>query len=75
MNKPFVPFSSREGNWNSALESYAAVSAEMAMARANMLIGMVCENMVAGRDSFFGTSQFLDGLDPYEHTRSQQGEE
>lgn len=33
--------------------------ASEAMRKNDMLIGMVCENMLAGRDAFFGTGQHL----------------
>jgi hypothetical protein len=32
---------------------------EQAVRKHNMLVGMVCENMLAGRDAFFGTEQFV----------------
>jgi hypothetical protein len=68
MNRPpprYTPFSSREGDWNSALESYAAVSAEIR--RLEPLFVRVADVTDAER--------FPNIAAAIEHTRSQQGEE
>jgi hypothetical protein len=72
----FHPYTERHGPDDAAVARYmdAVRRTDAAMAKANMLVGMVCENMVAGRDSFFGTSQFLDGSDPFEKGRRESGD-
>jgi hypothetical protein len=67
----FHPYTERHGPDDAAVARY--MDAVAAMAKGNMLIGQVCENIAAGRDTFFGTSQFLDGSDPFAKGRSQMG--
>jgi hypothetical protein len=60
----YTPFTSREGDWNSALERYAAVSAEM---RFEPLFVRVAD--------ISNPREFPNIAAAIEHTRSQMGEE
>jgi hypothetical protein len=60
----YTPFTVREGDWNSALERYAAVSAEIRLEPLFVRVADVTD-----------ASAFPEIAAAIEHTRSQQGEE
>jgi hypothetical protein len=61
----YTPFTSREGDWNSALERYAAVSAE--------IVGDIQRRHDAHKARLQAAGDRIDRF--IEHTRSQMGEE
>lgn len=74
MNKPYRPFTERhpQSYLSSVVIRDLAPTdeaekrrerAEQAMRRNDLLIGMVCGNMLTGRDAFFGTGQFIEDED------------